>query len=182
MKLYEKLTDDLKQWIQQQPLFFVASAPLSAEGHINLSPRGYDCLRILDDHTVAWLDLTGSGNETAAHIQENGRVTLMFCAFQGEARILRLFGQGQTILPNTPEWDAIRDQFPDLAGERQIIQVTVERIQTSCGYSVPLMEFNGERTRLIEWAEKKGKDGISDYQKTKNNTSIDGLPIRITSN
>ena len=179
MKLHEQLTDEMKDWINQQPLFFVASAPLAADAHINLSPRGYDCLRILDDHTVAWLDLTGSGNETSAHLQENGRITLMFCAFEGTPQILRLYGKGEVILPGSQAWQGIRHLFPDLAGERQIIRVAIERIQTSCGYSVPLMKKVGERTRLIEWSEKKGEDGIKAYQESHNVRSIDGLAIKI---
>lgn len=179
MKLHEQLTEEMKDWISKQPLFFVASAPLSADGHVNLSPRGYDCLRILDNHTVAWLDLTGSGNETSAHIQENGRITLMFCAFDGEPLILRLYGKGEVLLPDHPDWNRLRPLFPDLPGERQIIRVDIERIQTSCGFSVPLMEKLGDRSRLIEWTEKKGEEGIRAYQATHNSKSIDNLEIKI---
>ena len=151
---------------------------MAADGHINLSPRGYDCFRILDDHRVAWLDLTGSGNETAAHVQENGRITIMFCAFQGAPQILRLFGQGETVLPDSDNWSALRAQFPEMPGERQIITVDIERIQTSCGYSVPFMSFEGEREGLVEWADRKGEEGIQAYQQSHNTRSIDGLPIR----
>ncbi len=179
MKRLPELDENLQQWIRRQALFFVASAPLSAEGHVNLSPRGYDCLRILDPHTVAWLDLVGSGNETAAHLQENGRVTLMFCAFQGEAKILRLYGRGETLLPGSDGWNTLRSRFDDLAGVRQIVRVDVERIQTSCGFSVPFMEFRGERRELLEWAEKKGPEGLAEYQEKNNTRSIDDLPVRV---
>lgn len=179
MKLLEDINDELKTWIKQQPMFFVASAPLAADGHVNLSPRGYDCFRVLDNHTVAWLDLTGSGNETAAHIQENGRITIMFCAFEGEPQILRLFGQGETLLPGSHEWNEIIDVFPDLPGARQIIRVNVERVQASCGFSVPLMKKIEDRTRLLDWAEKKGEAGISEYRKLNNMTSIDGIKTKI---
>lgn len=179
MKLHPELDDDLQHWIGQQPLFFVASAPLSPEGHVNVSPRGYDCLRILDRHSLAWLDLTGSGNETAAHLQENGRITLMFCAFQGDARILRLYGHGETLLEGSNGWNALRPLFADLPGARQIIRVQIERIQTSCGYGVPLMELQGDRQRLLQWADKKGPDGLQDYREKGNARSIDGLPTTI---
>jgi hypothetical protein len=179
MKLHPRLSPAMQQWINQQPLFFVASAPLATDGHVNLSPRGYDCLRIIDEHTVAWLDLTGSGNETAAHVQENGRITLMFCAFQGEAQILRLYGRGEILLPGTDGWNSLRDRFEDLPGARQIVRVAIDRIQTSCGYGVPLMEPAGERQRLLEWARKKGEDGMQRYREDRNGRSIDGTEIRI---
>ena len=179
MKLHPVLDEKLQYWISRQPLFFVASAPLSADGHVNLSPRGYDCLRILDEHTVAWLDLTGSGNETAAHIQENGRITLMFCAFQGDPQILRLYGRGETLLPGSQGWQSLRSRFPDLPGARQIIRVALERIQTSCGYSVPLMEAVGERDKLRQWSDKKGEQGLEAYREKNNSCSIDGMPVHI---
>lgn len=179
MKLHPEISQELQQWIAQQPLFFVASAPLAADGHVNLSPRGYDSLRILDSHTVAWLDLTGSGNETAAHLQENGRITLMFCAFQGDPQILRLYGRGETLLPGSTQWDELLPLFPAHAGARQIIRVSVERIQTSCGFGVPYMSLQGERSRLREWSEKKGDAGMAEYRERKNTTSIDGLPVDV---
>lgn len=181
MKLHPKLDAELQQWIAQQPLFFVASAPLAANGHINLSPRGYDCLRILDEHTVAWLDLTGSGNETAAHVQENARMTIMFCAFEDPPRILRLYGKGEVILPDSSEWSLLSPLFPSLPGARQIFRLAIERIQTSCGYGVPLMSFKGERERLLEWAERKGESGLAEYRQRNNTCSIDGLPVKLES-
>ena len=129
-KYYETITPELSEFIGKQHLFFVASAPLSGEGHVNVSPKGLDCLRILNPLKVAYLDLTGSGNETSAHIHENGRITLMFCAFEGAPRIMRLFGQGHTVLPNTPEWDELVPQFTMHAGARQFIVVDVQLVQT----------------------------------------------------
>lgn len=176
-KVYPGIPDDLAAWIRKQPLFFIASAPLSPQGHVNVSPRGYDTLRIIDPNQVAFLDLTGSGNETAAHVEENRRVTLMFCAFEGAPRILRLYGEGEVVLPGTEEWAELRPLFPaDMPGERQIIRILVTRVQTSCGYGVPLMEYQGQRPRLREWAQDKGADGLERYWSDKNARSIDDLP------
>ena len=176
-KAYPALTAELKDWISRQPLYFLASAPLQADGHVNLSPRGLDSLRITGDMELAILDLTGSGNETATHLHENGRLTVMLCAFSGDPKILRLYGQGRVIQPNDSEWATYRSLFvPDLPGVRQIFQVQLERIQTSCGFGVPLMELVGQRDMLFEWARKKGPEGIAQYQRTKNARSIDGLP------
>jgi len=176
-KTYPALTDELNTWIAQQPMFFLASAPLQADGHINLSPRGLDSLRITGDTELVILDLTGSGNETAAHLQENGRMTVMLCAFNGNPKILRLYGQGQVIQPGDAHWHDYRQLFaPDLPGVRQIFHLNIERIQTSCGFGVPLMDFVTQRDMLLEWANKKGPDGIDKYQREKNAHSIDGLP------
>ena len=179
MKLHDQIDEGMAEWIARQPLFFVASAPLSADGHINLSPRGLDSFRVLGPRRVGWLDLTGSGNETAAHLAENGRITVMFCAFEGDPRILRLFGRGRSVFPGSGEWESLREELPELPGARQIVTVEVERIQTSCGYGVPLMEPKGERSRLLEWAEKKGGDGLVEYREKNNRVSIDGLPAPI---
>jgi hypothetical protein len=176
-KTYPALTTDLTSWIAQQPMFFIASAPLQTDGHINLSPRGLDSLHILTDHELVILDLTGSGNETAAHLQENGRLTVMLCAFQGDPKILRLYGQGRVILPEEDDWSDYRKLFdPAMPGVRQLFHLRIERIQTSCGFGVPLMDFVAQRDMLLEWARKKGADGISRYQQEKNARSIDGLP------
>lgn len=176
-KTYPALTAELKDWIARQPLYFLGSAPLQADGHVNLSPRGLDSLRIIGDTELAILDLTGSGNETAAHLHENGRLTVMLCAFSGDPKILRLYGRGRVIRPDDNKWTSYRSLFaPDLPGVRQVFQVRLERIQTSCGFGVPLMELVGQRETLIEWACKKGPDGIAQYQRTKNARSIDGLP------
>jgi hypothetical protein len=175
-KVFSNLTPALQEFIQAQQMFFVATAPLSPEGHVNLSPKGLDSFRIVSDRQVAYLDLTGSGNETSAHLRENGRITLMFCAFQGAPLILRLYGQGQVYLPHHPDWNQWRDRFPDLPGTRQIIGVTLDRIQTSCGTGVPQYAYQGQRDDLVRWAEKKGRSGIAAYQQQKNQVSIDGLP------
>jgi hypothetical protein len=175
-KVVEEITDELRTFIQAQPLFFVATAPLAVEGHVNLSPKGLDCLRVLEPHRVAYLDLTGSGNETSAHLAQNGRITLMFCAFQGPPRILRLYGRGATVLPADDAWNDLRPRFPDYPGVRQIITVDVRRVQTSCGFAVPRMEVVGDRDTLGRWALNKGEGGLADYRQQKNARSIDGLP------
>jgi hypothetical protein len=175
-KLHDHITDDLAAFIRAQPLFFVATAPLAAGGHVNLSPKGLDCLRILDPRRVAYLDLTGSGNETSAHLLENGRVTLMFCAFSGPPNILRLYGQGRTLMPGSDEWSELRPGFPDYPGARQIILAEITRVQTSCGFAVPLMDFVEQRDTLLRWAANRGDERLQDYRREKNTESIDGLP------
>jgi hypothetical protein len=175
-KVYENITDELQAFIAQQHLFFVATAPLSADGHINLSPKGYDSFRILSRTQVAYLDLTGSGNETSAHLLENGRITFMFCSFDTAPRVLRLYGRGRTILPETPEWEQFAPHFQMIPGARQIIVADIERVYTACGFAVPLMEYQGERDTLIHWAEAKCDDGLETYRQEKNQHSVDGLP------
>jgi hypothetical protein len=175
-KVFDAITDELRAFICAQPLFFVATAPLTAAGHVNLSPKGLDCLRILSPHRAAYLDLTGSGNETSAHLHENGRITFMFCAFSGQPRILRLYGRGWTILPATAEWAQLRPLFPDHPGARQIIAAEITRVQTSCGFAVPLMEYTAQRDTLIRWAEVRDDSALDAYRQEKNRHSIDGLP------
>jgi len=175
-KVLPEIDAELAAWMAAQPLFFNATAPLAADGHVNLSPRGLDTFRVLGPREVAWLDLTGSGNESAAHLAENGRVTVMFCAFDGPPRILRLYGRGTVILPGSPAWDSLRPQFPDFPGVRQIVHVAVERVQTSCGAGVPLLDYRGPRDELLAWARNKGEDGMAEYRRQKNAVSIDGLP------
>jgi hypothetical protein len=170
------LDDDLQAFIGAQRMFFVATAPLSSDGHINLSPKGLDSLRILGPREVAYLDLTGSGIETVAHVRENARLTLMFCAFEGRPRILRLHGRARIVEPGDPEWDQLLCQFPAHAGPRSIVVLHVVRLSDSCGYGVPLYEYQGERTQLAAWAEHKGAGGIAEYKAKKNLRSIDGLP------
>ena len=172
---YSTITDDLRAFIEAQQLFFVATAPLAADGHVNISPKGLDCLRVLGPLRVAYLDLTGSGNETSAHLRENGRVTLMFCAFQGPPRILRLYGTGTTALAGSPTWAELRPLFPDHPGSRQIIVADVTRVQTSCGFGVPLYDYTGQRETLLRYAESKGEQGLEDYRRQQNARSIDGL-------
>ena len=174
-KVFDFITAELEKFIVTQKMFFVGTAPLSSTGHVNLSPKGLESFRILSPHRVGYLDVTGSGNETSAHLQENGRITLMFCAFQEPACILRLYGQGQTILPDSPEWNSLYPLFPPLPGIRQIIIADIERVQTSCGFGVPLYEYQGQRDILVNWASKKGEEGVKEYQQKNNLISIDGL-------
>lgn len=175
-KAFDAIDSRLEAFIVAQPLFFVATAPLAADGHVNVSPKGLDTLRILGPHRVAYLDLTGSGNETSAHLHENGRVTFMFCAFERKPMILRLYGRGRTVLLDDDEWPALRARFPDYPGIRQIIVAEIERIQTSCGFAVPLMAYLGQRDTLIDWAEAKGEVELAAYRQDQNDHSIDALP------
>lgn len=177
-KFYDTISDDLQTFIRAQHMFFVGSAP-AVGGHVNISPKGMDSLRILSPNQVAYLDLTGSGNETSAHIAENGRVTIMFCAFDGAPNIVRLYGQGQVLLPGSAGWDALCTYFTLYPGARQIISLAVDLVQTSCGYAVPLYTFVEQRPTLIKWAEAKGADGLAQYQCEKNFTSMDGLPTAL---
>jgi hypothetical protein len=175
-RTHERLDDGLREWIGRQHVFFVATAPSGDEGHVNLSPKGYDTFRILDDHTVAYLDLTGSGVETISHLQQNGRITFLFCAFEGPPRIVRLYGQGRALRAGDDGFDELAEQFPSLPGTRSIIRVELDRISTSCGYSIPFLRYDGERERLLDWADKKGPEGLEEYWGEKNQHSIDGLP------
>lgn len=173
-KFYPALTESLNSFIRQQHIFFIATTPES--GRINLSPKGMDSLKVLNDKQVAYMDLTGSGNETAAHLKQNGRVTMMFCSFDENPLILRLYGHGRSILPRDPEWRELHPLFKPLPGERQLILLDIESLQSSCGYAVPLYEYQGERDMLARWVEKKGESGIMEYWSAKNRVSIDGLP------
>ena len=174
-RFLSELDERLITFILQQHLFFTGSAP--HQGRVNLSPKGLDTFRILSPTRVGYLDVTGSGNETAAHLLENGRITFMFCAFEGPPLILRLYGRGRSVQPHDPEWNELRPLFgPSLLGERQLIIAELESIQTSCGYGVPRYEYKEERTQLIDWAQRKGADGVRQYQLKKNTTSIDGAP------
>ena len=178
-KEQEQITEDHKAFIENQRMFFVCTAPLSAEGHINLSPKGFDCFRVLSPNRVAYLDIVGSGNETSAHLLENGRITFMFCAFDGPPKILRLYGKGRTVLPGDEEWDSLSTQFIILPATRQIIVADIFKAKTSCGFGIPLYEFSSERDHAFKWAEKKGEDGLEEYKKEKNMVSMDGLPAPI---
>src|SRR5690349_9098587 len=159
-KVFEGLDDDLRGFIARQKMFFVATAPLAADGHVNLSPKGLDTFRVLGPTTVAYLDLTGSGVETIAHLRENQRVVIMFCAFQGPPKILRLHGRGRVFEPSDVEFAALEALFPKFASARAIIVVEVTRVADSCGYAVPLMHCEGDRPQLNAWAEKKGAEGL----------------------
>jgi hypothetical protein len=175
-KLYESLTSDLQEWLRLQPMFFVATAPTATDGHVNCSPKGGDCFRVLGPHDVAYVDLTGSGIETIAHLQENGRIVLMFCAFAGAPRIVRLHGSGKVVYPETPEYLELQRCFPRYDGARAIVQVTVTRISDSCGHGVPLMDFVAHRDLMEKWWAVKGPDGLAEYRAQKNRASIDGIP------
>ncbi|NCJ06166.1 pyridoxamine 5'-phosphate oxidase family protein [Synechococcales cyanobacterium C] len=173
-KFYPQITESLQSFIQQQHLFFTATAPV--QGRVNLSPKGMDTFRCLSPQEVAYLDLTGSGNETSAHLVESGRLTIMFCSFTAEPLILRLYGQGQVIRPRDRTWSLYAPHFELLPGTRQIIAMAIDSVQTSCGYAVPLYEYQGERDKLKRWAEAKGDVGLAQYWQDKNQVSIDGLP------
>lgn len=174
-KNFPEMLPQHQEFIRKQKIFFVGSAPLTEDGHVNLSPKGHDVLRIFSPNEVAYLDLTGSGNETSAHLKENGRITLMFLAFEGAPMILRLYGKGKTILPDTPEWDNMSVNFDILPGARQIIKVRIDLVKTSCGFSVPLFSYQEERDTLQKWTNNKSEQELADYRLQKNSTSMDGL-------
>jgi hypothetical protein len=171
------LTPELIQFIEVQPLYFTASA--APKTRINLSPKGIDTFRVIDPNLVGYLDLTGSGNETAAHILMDGRLTIMFCSFGEKPLILRLYGQGRVIRPDQDEWSKWSNRFPHYPGERQIILLQIESLQTSCGFGVPRLETIAQRTLLIDWAAQKGPEAVAEYQRKKNSSSIDGLPTSV---
>lgn len=176
-KFYDSITSRLQSFIEAQKIFFVATAPKN--GRINLSPKGMDSFRVLNSNRVLWLNVTGSGNETAAHLLENNRITLMFCSFEGAPNILRLYGKGKEIKPKDPNWNEVIELFPETPGTRQIFDIQIESAQTSCGMSIPFYEYQGEREELNNWALEKGEDGIQQYWKDKNQTSIDGLATHL---
>jgi hypothetical protein len=175
-KVFEEIGEDLAAFIQAQRMFFVGTAPLAADGLINLSPKGLDTFRILDPHRVAYLDLTGSGIETVAHLKENGRIVFMFCAYDGRPRILRLHGSGEVYEPGDEGFDHLRSQFPEIPGARAIICASITRIADSCGWGVPLYEFRGDRDQLVRFAEQLGPEKLQATQQAGNVASIDGLP------
>jgi Pyridoxamine 5'-phosphate oxidase len=174
--LVPELSEANIEFIREQKMFFVATAPLSQSGRINLSPKGLDCFRVLGPQRVAWLDVIGSGNETSAHLQENGRVTVMFCSFDSTPCILRLYGTGRTVLPGSPEWEKLIGQFDPPANTRQLMVVDVKTVQKSCGFGVPMYEYTGERDHFRKWSDSRGEKGMLEYQLEKNRVSIDGLP------
>lgn len=175
--VWQQLDDSLRDWLAKQKLFFVASAPLAPDGLVNVSPKGMDTFRVLGEQEVAYLDLTGSGVETIAHLRENGRIVLMFCAFEGSPRIVRLHGRGEALPAGTPEFARLAPQFRDLPGIRAIVRVRLTRISDSCGFGVPRYAYEGERDTLVRWAEAKGGEaGLRDYRATRNARSVDGLP------
>ncbi|MDM7951682.1 MAG: pyridoxamine 5'-phosphate oxidase family protein [Cyanobium sp. CZS 25K] len=173
----DALSADHIHFIAAQKLFFVGTA--TADSRVNVSPKGMDSLRVLDEHRVIWLNLTGSGNETAAHVQLCPRMTLMFCAFEGPPQILRLYGTARTIQRGEAGWEALFGQFEPLPGARQIFDLAIERVQTSCGMAVPQYAYGGDRTALTAWARRKGTEGLERYWQRKNRRSIDGLSAPI---
>jgi len=175
----KKLNGTLRKFIERQPLFFVATA--GREGRVNLSPKGMDTLRIVDDNRIVWLNLSGSGNETAAHIRDLNRMTLMFCAFEGEAMILRVYGQANVTHPRDSEWESARAGFADIAGSRQVFDMNIDLVQTSCGTGVPIMNFAESRAEneLVPFYHDIGPDGVREYWRKKNSVSIDGEPTGI---
>ena len=185
-RVYDRLDDRQREWIARQSMFFVGTAPLAADGHVNVSPKGpIGTLKVLDDHTVAYLDIIGSGAETIAHLRENGRIVVMLCAFDGPPRILRLHGRGEAITPDDPRFDPLLEQHafdqPEVdASRRTIVVVALERISDSCGYGVPLLSYAGERVHSDAWAQKKlrtgGEEAFAAYRAEYNARSIDGLP------
>ena len=176
-KFYTKITSRLQKFIEAQKIFFIATAPNS--GRINLSPKGMDSFRVINENRVLWLNVTGSGNETAAHLNENKRITIMFCSFDKVPNILRLYGKGTEIKPNDTTWNEVISLFPETPGTRQIFDITIESAQTSCGMSIPFMEYKGQRNDLNDWAENQGEEKIKQYWEDRNQTSIDGLPTKI---
>lgn len=174
---FDTLSDELIEWIGQQHLFFVGTA--ARDGRVNVSPKGQDSLRVVNAREVVWLNLTGSGNETAAHLLDSNRMTLMWCAFDGLPRILRLYGSAETVHPRDEEWEACARLISPPVGARQYFRMHVDLVQTSCGYAVPLLDFVDDRQVLSQWAEKRGNDGIRDYWLEKNRVSLDGAPTGI---
>jgi hypothetical protein len=173
---FERIDPDLRAWLGRQHVFFVASAPSGADGFVNCSPKGGDSLRVLDDRTLAYIDVVGSGVETIAHLKQNGRIVIMLCAFEGPPRIVRVHGSGEVVGPEDPDFAALVAHFPARPGVRAVIRIHARRISDSCGYGVPLMDFREPRQAMSLWAEKKGTAGLVDYQREKNARSLDGLP------
>ena len=174
-----KLNGTLRKFIERQQLFFVATAGTSSR--VNVSPKGMDSLRIIDDNRIVWLNLTGSGNETAAHLRDVNRMTLMFCAFEGDALILRVYGQAKTLHPHDQGWEQAIAQFPQMAGSRQIFDMQIDLVQTSCGTGVPVMPFSHDRgpDELLPFYADMGPEGVTDYWGRKNTQSVDGAPTGI---
>ncbi|MEW7279333.1 pyridoxamine 5'-phosphate oxidase family protein [Aquimarina sp. 2201CG1-2-11] len=172
-KMYTKISKEQEEFIANQKIFFVGTA--ATEGSVNISPKGMDTFRVINANQIIWLNLTGSGNETAAHLLKNKRMTIMFCAFEGKPLILRLYGNAEIYHEKDSFYQEHIHQFPKIEGSRQIIKMQINKVQTSCGYAVPFMEFQEERTQLQSWAEKQGKDRLRKYQEEKNSISIDGF-------
>ena len=175
-KTYDGIDDELAAWLTAQPLWFVATAPLAGDGHVNVSPRGHDSFSVLGPHRVAWVDYTGSGIETVAHLRENGRICLMFCSYDSRPRIVRLHGRGTVLPPGEPAYEQVVAQHPPHPSTRCVVVVDVDRVSSSCGFGVPVMDVVGERDLLRQGAERRGPEGLAAYRAEKNAVSIDGLP------
>ena len=178
-KRFNEIGDQRREFIEQQKMFFVGTA--DSDGRVNVSPKGMDSFKVMGDNRVIWLNMTGSGNETAAHLAENDRMTIMFCAFEGSPMILRLFGHAKVVHPRDYEWDGLSAMFRAIPGARQIMDMQVDLVQESCGMAVPLFDFNEQRDLLEQWADRKGDQGLHEYWENRNQVSIDGKPTRILS-
>jgi hypothetical protein len=178
-KFHENIKPAHKEFIEKQHMFFVATAPLSSNGRVNLSPKGLDCFRVLGENKVAYMDLISSGNETSAHTLENGRITFMFCSFEKNPLIMRLYGKAFTVLKSSEKWQEYAAHFKIYPSTRQIIVAEIDLVQTSCGFGVPLFDYKGERDIHFEWAEQKGEEGLEAYIQEKNLISLDGLPTSL---
>lgn len=176
-KRYSGISDNMQQFIDAQKIYFVGTA--TAESRVNISPKGMDSLKVLDANRVVWLNVTGSGNETAAHVMENPRMTVMFAAFEGKPMILRLYGSARVIHMSEPGWGELYSLFNPIPGARQIFDLAVDLVQTSCGMAVPCFDYVEEREQLNQWAEKKGAAGLREYWKENNRVSLDGKPTNI---
>ena len=176
MSKKHEITPEISTWIREQSMFFVATAPCALDGHVNVSPKGGDSFRVLGPLEVVYQDFTGSGAETAAHARENGRIVVMFCAFQGPPKIVRIHGQTVLITVEDPRYGEFVELFPANPGTRAFVHIRVERVSDSCGYSVPLYQFQSQRETLDRWASAKTPDGLKAYRAAKNRRSIDGLP------
>lgn len=174
---FKELAEKHIDFIERQHIFFVGTA--GAEGTVNVSPKGLDTLRVLNERQVVWLNLTGSGNETSAHVQENGRMTLMFCSFEKQPLILRLYGKAKVIHSGDSEWEELSGLFDEYVAARQFFQLDIELVQTSCGFGVPFYEYLGDRDAALKWAENRGREGIKEYWQEKNQVSLDGRPTHI---
>ena len=175
-KEYTEISDRLQEWIGRQQMFFVSTAPSAADGLINCSPKGLDCLRVLGPHQIAYVDTGGSGIETVAHLKDNGRITLMLCAFEGPPKIFRFYGKGTAVEPHDEGFDALLSRFPEMPAARNIIVIDVDRIIDSCGFGVPLYEFKAHRDALGKYFSKQSEEDILEYRRTRNAESLDGLP------
>jgi pyridoxamine 5'-phosphate oxidase-like protein len=182
---YAEITPEISTWIAAQHLFFVATAPLSQDGHVNCSPKGLETFRVLSPTSVAYLDLTGSGAETIAHLRQNGRITIMFCSFDRTPKIVRIYGMGRAVLPADPDWARLAAHFSadpgsgtgtDRGSQRAIVVVRIDRIADSCGYAVPVMKLSSERDLLNRWSERRSAEDLAEYRVKHNTSSIDGLP------